>query len=316
MSQKPEIIEGILSEIARTMDYVRHDPLFPESQGYMAEATGYIRAKPAGRRMDMELIEWKGGKKHVVGGDWYEIPSLLLGLSELLAEKHGSVKSFSGQFSPRNVLTLQAKGKNGLLGEWTFAYTPKVQMESPELIKLADDVTGIPEFIVDALRELNDRLRTRLFPLKPKAEIPVKFWNITDPVVQWTALQHLYLELIRPFGYDAAAVPPLPEGYETVCTIFHAFEEIDNEGFETAIENLGWSYCDPLVAELDRVGLPAIGALFHQAWQAHPEGTRPDAKVFKATTAQLGKLIDADDATLNAIHHYVSANAKLFEQTA
>ena len=314
MANEPYIIEGILFEIARTMDYLRHDSLFPESQGYKAQATGYIKAKPIGRLMDMELIEWKGDRMLVVGGDWYEIPSLLLELSNLLAKTHGSVKSFTGQYSPQNVLTLQAKGKGGVLGEWTLAYTSKERKESPELVKQADDLVGVPESIVGALRKLNDRLRKRLFPLKPKAAIPVKFWNIADPAVQWTALQYLYLELLQSFGYGATAVPTLPQGYTTVCTIFHMFEEIDNEGFETAIENLGWDYRDPLVAEFYRVGLQVLGDLFYEAWLAHPKGAQPNAKAFKTTTAKLAKLIDDNDATLDTIHRYVGANARLFEQ--
>jgi hypothetical protein len=316
MASDAGAIESILFEIARTMDYVRHDPLFPESQDCRAGATGHIKAKPAGRLMDMDLIEWKGGTLTVIGGDWYEIPSLLLEFAKLLAKTHGPVKSFRGQFSPQNVLTLQARGKAGVLGEWILAYTPKARNESPELLQQADDVSGVPECIVGALRELNDRLRNRLFPLKPKAGIPVKFWNIADPVVQWTAMQHLYLELLRPFGYDDAAVPPLPKGYETICKIFHAFEEIDNEGFETAIENLGSDYRDPLVAELHRVGLPALADLFHNAWLAHPEGPQPDAMAFETITATLGKLIDEDESTLDAIHRYVASNGRLFEQTA
>lgn len=314
MPSKLESIENILFEIARTMDYVRPTSLLTESDGCMAEVTGYIKAKPVGRLMDMELIEWKGGKKHIVGGDWYEIPSLLLDLSRLLAPEHGSVQVFVGQFSPQNTLTLQAKGKGGVLGEWTVPYTPKAQVESPELVKHANDVSGIPEFIVGALRALNDRLRHQLFPLMPKADIPVKFWNIADPRVQWTALQYLYPELIKLFDFDAAAVPPLPKGYETVCMIFHAFEEIDNEGFETAIENLGENYRGALIAELGRVGLPEMASLFDKAWQAYPEGVQPDAKAFKAVTARLSKLIHDDIATLDAIHRYVSANAHLFEQ--
>lgn len=316
MAKEPDTIEGILFEIAQTMDYVRHDPLFPESHDCMSGATGYFKAKPAGRRMDMELIEWKGGKMPVIGGDWYEIPSLLLKLSILLAKTHGPVKSFSGRFSPQDVLTLQVKGNSGALGEWTLPYTARARKESPELIRQADDVSGVPQCVVGALRDLNDRLRNRLFPLKPKTEIPVKFWNIADPVVQWTAMQYLYPELLRPFGYDDAAVPPLPEGYKTVCTIFHMFEQIDNEGFETAIENLGSDYRDPLVAELHRVGLPALGDLFYEAWLTHPDGGQADARVFETITENLGKLIDDEDATLQTIHGYVSANGCLFEQAS
>jgi hypothetical protein len=312
----PNGIESILFEIARTMDYIRHDPLFPEAQGYLVGAIGYIKAKPVGRLMDMDLIEWKGGKKSVVGGDWYEIPSLLLKLSELLAQQHGPVKSFFGEFSPQNVLRLQAKGEGGAIGEWTLAYTPNACNDSPELVKQADDVSAVPECVVGALLELNDQLRKRLYPLRPKADIPVKFWNIADPAVQWAALQHLYLELLRSFGYDEAAVPPLPQGYTTVCTIFHAFEEIDNEGFDTAIENLGWGYRDLLVLELNRVGLPELGDLFEKAWLAHPKGAQRDVKAFKKITAKLAKLIDDDDATLEAIHRFVSTNSRLFEQDA
>jgi hypothetical protein len=304
MAKEPNTIESILFEIARTMDYIRHDP----------NATGYLKAKVVGRMMDMDLIEWKGGKRAVIGGEWYEIPSLMREMSELLARTHGPVKSFTGQFSPQDVLTLQAKGKGGVLGEWTLAYTRKPRKESPELIEQAGDVSGVPESIVGALRSLNDVLRKRLFPLKPKAEIPVKFWNIADPEVQLTALQYLYLELLKPFGYDDAAVPPLPQGYTTVCTIFHVFEELDNEGFETAIENLGWGYRDSLVKELNRVGLPALGDLFSKAWLAHPKGATPNARSFKTVTAKLSDLIDDHDATLYPIHLYVVANKRLFEK--
>jgi hypothetical protein len=195
-----------------------------------------------------------------------------------------------------------------------LAYKPREQHESPELLEQADDVSGVPERIVGALRSLNNWLRTDLYPLKPKAEIPVKFWRIADPAVQWSALQYLYGELLKPFGYDAAAVPPLPTGYATVCTIFHMFEQADNEGFETAIENLGWDYLDPLVAEFDRVGLPNLGELCRKAWLTHPEGAQPNARAFKTVTAKLGEQIDDDEATLEAIFRYVSANGRLFEQ--
>lgn len=133
--------------------------------------------------------------------------------------------------------------------------------------------------------------------------------------MQWSALQYLYSSLLAPFGYDDAALPPLPPDYTTVCTVFHMFEQIDNEGFETAIENLGEDYRDPLVAEFNRIGLPTLGDLFHRAWLAHPAGGKPNAKAFKNVTAKLGELID-DDATLDAIHSYVSNNARLFEQAA
>ena len=313
----PHTIEDILFEIARTLDYCRTEPAFPESAGYKIGATAYIKAKRVGRRMGMDLLEWKGGKMEVVGGDWFELPTLLLDLSRLLEPAYGRVKSFTGQFNPQNVLTLQAKGAGGVLGEWSFAFTAeeaaKVPRESPEHIAQADDVAGIPEGIVGALRKLNDRLRNSLFPLKPKAAIPIKFWKISDTVVLWSALQYLYGHILEPYGYDDAAVPPLPAGYTTVCTIFHAFEEIDNEGTETAIENLGADYCDALVAELRRVGLVGLGDLFRQAWRAHPDGAKPDAAAFENIVEKLHEAIE-DDATVDAVFGYVSGHAELFER--
>jgi len=142
----PHTIEDTLFEIARTLDYCRTEPAFPESAGYKIGATAYIKAKRVGRRMGMDLLEWKGGKMEVVGGDWFELPTLLLDLSRLLEPAYGRVKSFTGQFNPQNVLTLQAKGAGGVLGEWSFAFTAeeaaKVPRESPE--RLAPVVGTLP----------------------------------------------------------------------------------------------------------------------------------------------------------------------------
>ena len=310
-------IEGILFEIARTLDFCRSEPGFPESIRYKTGATAFFKARCRQRGIDLELIEWKGGAKQVVGGDWYEIPTLLLDLSKLLEKSHGRVKSFAGQFSPENLLTLQTNGADGPLGEWSLQLSPtdaaRARQESPELVALADDVAGIPAGIVGALQELNEWLRNRLFPLKPKATIPVKFWRIADPVVLWSALQYLYGYLLKPYGYDESALPPLPAGYTTVCTIFHAFEEIDNEGTETAIDNLGADYCDALVAELQRVGLIELGDSFRAAWRTHSEGVQPDAAAFGDIVTKLHQQIE-DEVTLDAIFRYVSGHAALFEQ--
>jgi hypothetical protein len=315
--EKLNTVEEILFEIARTLEFCRNDPTFPGSIAYKTAATGYIKARCMRRGIEMELIEWKGGEKEVVGGDWYEIPALLLDLSKRIEAKHGRVKSFAGQFSPHNVLTLQAKGPDGVLGEWSLVFSAeeaaKARQEPLELVAQADDVSGIPVGIVGGLQDLNGWLRNRLFPLKPKAAIPVKFWKISDPVVLWSALQYLYGYLLKPYDYDDSALPPLPAGYTTVCTIFHAFEEIDNEGVETAIENLGSEYCDALVAELRRVGLAQLGDSFNMAWKAHPEGTKPDSTAFDAIVTKLHEEID-DEVTLDAIHRYVGGHAQLFER--
>ena len=189
----PDTIDAILFEIARTLDYCRTEPAFPESVGYKIGATAYLKARCKGRLMDMDLLEWKGGKMEVHGGDWYEIPQHLLNLSKILEPTHGRVKSFTGRFDPHNVLTLQAKGSGGVLGEWSFAFSAeeaaKVPRESVELIAAADDVSGIPEGAIVGLRTLNDWLRNSLFPLKPKSAVPIKFWTMSDPVVRWPALQ-------------------------------------------------------------------------------------------------------------------------------
>jgi hypothetical protein len=174
-------------------------------------------------------------------------------------------------------------------------------------------VSGIPEGIVGALRELNDWLRTRLFPLKPKTAIPVKFWKTTDPIVLWSALQYLHGHLLKPYDYDESALPALPEGYTTVCTIFRTFEEIDNEGTGTAIENLGADYCGALVTELHRVGLADLSDLFRAAWRAHPDGAKPDAVAFESITGKLHDAIE-DDTTLNTIFRYVSGHTRSFEE--
>lgn len=314
---KPTTIDELLFEIARTLAYCRVEPAFPESTAYKIGATAYIKAKPAGRLMDMHPVQWKGGKREVCGGDWYEIPLHLLKLSRLLEATHGPVKSLTGEFSPDDVLTLRAKGAGGVLGEWSLAYSAeagaKAQQESPESLAQANDVSGIPQEIVGALRELNDWLRDRLFPLKPKASIPVKFWRIAEPEVLWEALQYLHGHLLKAFDYDESALPPLPAGYATVCTIFHVFEEIDNEGTETAIENLGAEYCDSLVEELRRVGLDELAELFRTAWTTHPEGRQPDAAAFEAVIDRLHEEIESE-ATLQAIDRYVSRHSQLFEQ--
>lgn len=314
----PDTVEGILFEIARTLDYCRTEPAFPESAGYKIGATAYLKAKCAGRQMDMGLLEWKGGKMEVHGGDWYEIPLHLLNLSKILEPTHGHVKSFIGRFDPHNVLTLQAKGSGGLLGEWSFAFSAeeaaKVPQESPELIAQADDASGIPEGAIVGLRTLNDWLRNSLFPLKLKSALPIKFWKMSDPVVLWSALQYLYGHLLEPYGYDDAAVPPLPPGYTTVCTIFHAFEEIDNEGTRTAIDNLGADYGEALAAELRRVDLAGLGELFRTAWRVHPDGAKPDAAAFENIIEKLHEAIEGE-VTLDAICRYVSSHADLFEVT-
>ncbi len=312
----PSSVDGILSEIARTLDFCRRDPAFPDTHRHTSHATGHIKARLKSGRVDMELIEWKGGELAVVGGDWYEIPSLLLSLSRLVEATHGPVKSFTGQFSPQDVLTLQAKGAGSVIGEWSFAFSAdaaaKARQESPQALAAADDVSGAPAAIVPALHSLNDFLRDRLFPLKPKADIPVRFWKIADPVVLWTALQYLYGHLLALVDYDESALPPLPDGYTTVCTIFHAFEEIDNEGVETALDNLGADYREPLAAQLRGIGLDELASAFERAWATHPESANPDAKAFDATIDRLHELIE-DDATLQAVHRYVAGHADAFE---
>jgi hypothetical protein len=105
----------------------------------------------------------------------------------------------------------------------------------------------------------------------------------------------------------------LPEGYITACTIFRAFEEIDNEGVETALENLGAEYCAALESELRRVGIAELGETFRIAWRSHPEGAQPDAVAFAEISSKLHEQIE-DDATLQAIFRYMSGNARLFEQ--
>lgn len=310
---KPDTIDGILFEIARTLDFCRTD--FPGSARYKSGATAHLRARREGRWFAPE-IQWKGGEMEVRGGDWYEIPTLLLDLSRLVEAGQGPVKSFTGQFSPQDVLTLQAKGAHGLLGEWSLAFSKESTgnaQHSPELLAQADDVSGIPEGIVGALQDLNDWLRNRLFPLKPKVEVPVKFWNAPEPVVMWSALQYLYGYLLKPYDYDATALPALPEGYTTACTIFEMFEQIENEGLETAIENLGADYRDALVAELRRVGATELGDLFRAAWNTHPGSTKADAKAFALTEARIDQAIE-DEATLDVICAYFSRRADLFEQ--
>lgn len=171
---------------------------------------------------------------------------------------------------------------------------------------------GIPAVIVPALRTLNDFLRGRLFLLKPKAELPIRFWKIADPVVLWTALQYLYGHLLAIVDDDESALPPLPAGYATVCTIFHAFEQIDNEGVETAIGNLCPDCRDPLVAQLRGIGLDALADAFARAWATHPTGANADADAFDAAADRLHEWIEAD-ATLQAIHRYVAGHAEAFE---
>src|SRR5262249_22168632 len=127
---KSNTIDGILFEIARTLDFCRAEPSFPESIRYKTGATAFINALCNQRGIEMELIEWKGGEKQVIGGDWYEIPTLLLDLSKLLTRTHGRVKSFTGQFNPHNVLSLQARGDGSVLGEWSFAFSPEQAAEA------------------------------------------------------------------------------------------------------------------------------------------------------------------------------------------
>lgn len=313
---RPSRVDEVLFEIARTLDFCRNDPAFPGSHRHRACATGHVEARLEGGRVEMELIEWKGGERDVVGGDWYEIPSLLLSLSRLIEATHGAVTSFTGQFSAQDVLTLQARGTRGVLGEWSLAFraddAEKARQESPEASTETDEVCGIPAAIVPALRTLNDFLRERLFPLKPKAELPIRFWKIADPVVLWTALQYLYGHLLAIVDDDESALPPLPDGYATVCTIFHAFEQIDNEGVETAIGNLGPDYRDPLVAQLRGIGLDALADAFARAWAAHPTSANADADAFDAAADRLHEWIEAD-ATLEAIHRYVAGHAEAFE---
>ncbi len=57
----PGTIEGVLFEIARTLDFCRNDPAFPGSAAQKQDATGHIRARRKGGRIEMDLIEWKGG---------------------------------------------------------------------------------------------------------------------------------------------------------------------------------------------------------------------------------------------------------------
>jgi hypothetical protein len=312
----PDAIERILFEIARTLDFCRNDPAFPESATHKEHATAHIEARRSGGRIEMDLIEWKGGPLDVVGGDWYEIPSLLLDLSRLLESTRGPVRRFAGRFSPRNVLTLHAKGAGGILGEWSFELSAEAaaqaRRESPELVALADDVSGIPAGAVEALRDLNGFVRDRLFPLRPRAAIPVRFWRTADPVVLWSAAQHLYGHLLARHDYDASALPPLPDGYTTICTIFHAFDQIDCEGLETAIDNLGPDYRDALVARLRLIGLDALGDSFAQAWATHPAGASAEATAFDAIAQRLESQID-DEATLQAIHRHVADHAGSFE---
>lgn len=312
----PSSVDDILSEIARTLDFCRRDPAFPDAHRHMSPATGYIKARLKGGRLHMELIEWKGGELEVNGGDWYEIPSLLLSLSRLVEATHDPVKSFAGQFSPQDVLTLQARGAGGVIGEWSFAFSAddatKARQESPEALAEADDVSGVPAAIVPALRTLNQFLRERLFPLKPKSDIPIRFWKTADPTLLWTALQYLYGHLLAIVDYDESALPPLPDGYTTVCTIFHAFEEIDNEGVETALDNLGADYREPLVAQLRAIGLDPLADAFERAWATHPESADPDAEAFDATIDRLHELIE-EDATLETIQRYVAGHADAFE---
>lgn len=313
---RPGAIEDLLFEIARTLDFCRNDPAFPASSTHTRGATAHIEARSRGGAIEMDLIAWKGGSLDVVGGDWYEIPSLLLELSRLLEPTHGPVRRFEGRFSPENVLTLRARGAGGVLGEWAFQLSAEAaaqaRKESPDLVALADDVTGIPAGAVEALRDLNDFVRDRLFPLRARATIPVKFWRTADPVVLWSAAQHLYGHLLARHEYDATAVPPLPDGYTTICTIFHAFDQIDCEGLETAIDNLGPGYHDALVARLRLVGLDALADAFTQAWAMHPSGADADAEAFDAIAERLGALIDAE-ATLLAIHRHAMDHADAFE---
>lgn len=117
----PSSVDGILLEIARTLDFCRRDPAFPDAYRHKAAATGHVKARLKSGRVDMELVEWKGGELAVGGGDWYEIPSLLLALSRLIEATRGPVKSFARQFSPQDVLTLQAKSAHGVIGKWSLA---------------------------------------------------------------------------------------------------------------------------------------------------------------------------------------------------
>lgn len=313
---KPDSVDELLFEIARTLDFCRRDPAFPETHRHTAHATGHLKARLRNGRVEMRLVEWTGGELKVTGGDWYEMPSLLLDLSRRVGTTDEPVTSFAGQFSPQNVLTLHAKGPRGVIGDWSLAFraddAAQARRESPEALAEADDISGIPAAIVPALRSLNDFLRDRLYPLKPKSDIPIRFWKITDRVLLWEALQYLYGHLLALVDYDESALPPLPDGYATVCTIFHAFEEIDNEGVDTAIENLGADYLDPLATHLRGIGLDKLASAFERAWATHPESANPDAKAFDATIDRLHELIE-DDATLEAVHRYVAGHADAFE---
>lgn len=315
---KSENVERCLFEIARTLEFCRNDPAFPESIPFKVDATAHVKAKSKGGKLvDLHLIEWKGGAKKVVGGDWYELPVLLQRFLELSVGGGDGMTLITVEFSPQDVLSLRLKNAGNVLEEWSYAYSAvdgaKSREESAEDIARADDVSGVPKAIVGSLRELNTWLRDRLYPLKSRAAIPVKFWQISEPDVLWSALQYLYGHLLKPYDYDESALLVLPSGYTTACTIFNAFEQIDNEGFETGIENLGPEYCEALVAELRRVGLATLGDSFRCAWDAHPEGPSPDPAAFECVTAKIEADIE-DQATMDTIHRHVSSHAASFER--
>lgn len=312
---KANTVESILFEIARTLDFERHDPTVAS---YKVGATAFLQAQREGRGFSPD-IEWRGGKLTVRGGDWHGIPTHLLNLSKMLEQGGERVRSFAGQMNPEGVLTLQARNSSGrLLGDWTHAFSREAaalaNRASPEMLAQADDTSGIPSDIVDSLLELNDFIRNRIHPLEPPGTVPVKFWNAPDHVVMCSALQYLPGRLLEAYDYDEAALATLPPGYRTAHTIFEMIEQIENEGLETAIENLGDAFRKLLLEELRRVGLPALAELFSEAWKFHPGSAKADAAKFEAVEIAINAMLDEDDATSDTICRYFSKRSDLFEQ--
>ena len=310
---KVETVESILFEIARTLDFERHDPTVAS---YKVGATAFLQAQREGRGFSPD-IEWRGGKLTVRGGDWHGIPTHLLNLSKLLEHGGERVRSFTGQMNPEGVLTLQAKNSSGrLIGDWTHAFSREAAAlanhASPEMLAQADDTSGIPADIVDSLLKLNDFIRNRIHPLAPPGTVPVKFWNAPDHVVMYSALQYLPGRLLEAYDYDEAALATLPPGYRTAHTIFEMIEQIENEGLETAIENLGGAFGKALIEELRRVGLPALAELFSAAWKFHPQSVKADTAKFETAEIEINALLDYDEETVYTIWWYFSKRGFLF----
>src|SRR5438445_1177662 len=309
-------VEGILFEIARTVEFARQDPT---TASYKIGATAFLKAQRKSRGFVPD-IEWRGGKCTVVGGDWYDIPAHLLNLSKLVEQSGDQVRSFAGQMNAEGVLALQAISSSGrLLDDWTHRFLREAaalaNRASPEVLAHADDTSGIPADIVDSLWKLNEFVRNRIHPLAPPGTVPVKFWNAPDDVVMCSALQYLPGHLLEAYDYDRAALATLPPGYRTAHTIFEMLDQIENEGVETAIDNLDDGFHDELTRELRCVGLNPLAALFRSAWAVHPSGAKADAEKFGALEGEISSAVD-DENTTETICTYFKNRSDLFEQRA